>query len=177
MTVLFLIISLILVGGLLIPMLFSDDLLNAVMRFTSDYYTRSKDVWVDEDGGKFKWSPIHDVLSLLRDIYLVCFTLYCKLNIKMWIRDGVMWGKDKMVYKFTLVLVMLGISAIDHLIAQPSGKRKWLILIYLLVPFLWYLQTISPTWWWTGILLLAPISHYYYHQSPDEEDPMKVAIS
>ena len=95
----------------------------------------------------------------------------------MWIRDGVMWGKDKMAYKFSLVLVMLGISATDHLIAQPSGKRKWLILIYLLVPFLWYLQTISPTWWWTGILLLAPISHYYYHQSPNEEEPMKVAIS
>ena len=38
MTVLFLIISIILVCGLLIPMLFSDNLLNAVMRFTGDYY-------------------------------------------------------------------------------------------------------------------------------------------
>ena len=54
----------------------------------------------------------------------------------------------------------------------------WLILIYLLVPFLWYLQTITPTWWWTGMLLLAPISYYYckYQIISDEEERMKVAI-
>jgi len=166
MTILFLIISTSMVGSLIFLWVKSGSLLNAVIKISGDFYTRNRIIGYKkgEDGkdkAVNKWSPIHDVLSLLRGIYLVCFTLYCKLNIKMWIRDGVMWGKDKMVYKFTLVLFMLGISAIDHMIAQPSGKRKWLILIYLLVPFLWYLQTISPTWWWTGILLLAPISYNY----------------
>ena len=157
MTILFLIISTLMVGGIILLWVISGSLLNAVMMFTGEFYSRNRLIVYDKDEDAkdklaIKWSPIHDVLSLLRGIYLVCFTLYCKLNIKMWLRDGVMWGKDKMVYKFTLVLAMLGISAIDHMIAQPSGKRMWLILIYLLVPFLWYLQTITPTWWWTGML-------------------------
>ena len=106
----------------------------------------------------FKWSPIHDVLSLLRGIYLLCFCFYVKLNIKMWKRDGVY---ERMYRKYIGIMVMMGISALDHFIAQPSGKRKWLILIYLLVPFMWYLQKRTP-WWWTGIALLLPISYCYY---------------
>ena len=53
----------------------------------------------------------------------------------MWWRDGII---PKLNKKFTAIIIMVVISALDHLIQQPSGKRKWLILIYLLMPLTWY---------------------------------------
>ena len=73
----------------------------------------------------------------------------------MWMRDGVLWGTRELnkegvmawqgglIRKFGMIAVLIVISALDHLIQQPSGKRKWLILIYLLIPVLWYLQSIA----------------------------------
>ena len=89
---------------------------------------------------------MHFILSV-RVIYLLCFLFYIKLNLKMWMRDGVM---TKLAWKFGSITVLIVISALDHLIQQPSGKRKWLILIYLLIPVLWYLHLIGGIW---GLLL------------------------
>ncbi len=70
-------------------------------------------------------------------------------------RDGIM---VKLYWKFGAITVLILISALDHLIQQPSGKRKWLILIYLLIPVLWYLQSICGEWWWLGML---PIAYFF----------------
>ena len=112
-----------------------EDLMKKVHEFTYDkcYEVAKKGLSKSERGIAFAFLT-------LRGIYLLCFLFYIKLNLKMWMRDGVM---TKLAWKFGSITVLIVISALDHLIQQPSGKRKWLILIYLLIPVLWYLQSIA----------------------------------
>jgi len=136
MTVLFFIISLSVVA-LITRAIHKKDLLGAVMEFTGEQYS-SLDMEISLEPG-LKYFKCFFYL-VLRVIYLLCFLFYIKLNLKMWMRDGVM---TKLAWKFGSITVLIVISALDHLIQQPSGKRKWLILIYLLIPVLWYLQSIA----------------------------------